>query len=189
MSPMYGVIRAENDVSNCTERLRMCRVPVAVCVSYGWLSTCSLMCSVLLQFNRFCINSLLSLCHSITSIHSAMLLFSFIHFFLLHSFTILSLPLIPVKLSFDCYSALSSIVLLIYLSLFFTLCTSPSLLSHSLCFIVLQSYQTSLTYIHSCRRDPFQKEASVAKTADFLSANITGCSYSTFKSPSTWRCV
>lgn len=122
MSPMYGVIRAENDVSNCTERPRMCRVPVAVCVSvcvsYGWLSTCSLMCSVLLQFNRFCINSLLSLCHSITSIHSAMLLFLFIHFFLLHSFTILSLPLIPVKLSLDCYSALSSIVLLIYLSLF-----------------------------------------------------------------------
>lgn len=30
MSPMYGVIRAENDVCNCTERLRMYRVPAAV---------------------------------------------------------------------------------------------------------------------------------------------------------------
>jgi len=90
-----------------------------VCECYGWLSTCSLMCSVLLQFNRFCVNSLLSLCQIITSIHSAMLLFLFIHFFLLHSFTIVSLPLIPVELSLDCYSALSSIVELIYLSLFF----------------------------------------------------------------------
>ncbi len=96
----------------------VCVVCVCVCVCHGWLGTCGLMCSVLLQFNRFCINSLLSLCQSITSIHSVMLLFLFIHFFLLHSFTIVSLPLIPVELSLDCYSALSSIVLLIYLSLF-----------------------------------------------------------------------
>ncbi len=87
MSPENRVLRAENDVSNCTERLRMCLVPVAVCicvrvcVCHGWLGTCGLMCSVLLQFNRFCINSLLSLCQSITSIHSVMLLFLFIHFF------------------------------------------------------------------------------------------------------------
>jgi len=130
-----------------------------VCECYGWLSTCSLMCSVLLQFNRFCVNSLLSLCQIITSIHSAMLLFLFIHFFLLHSFTIVSLPLIPVELSLDCYSALSSIVELIYLSLFFflTLSTSPSLISLSLFHTVLQSYQTGLTCIHRCQRDPFQK--------------------------------
>lgn len=132
---------------------------VCVCVCYGWLSTCSLMCSVLLQFNRFCINSLPlslpehyfhSLCHAPILVHTV--------FFLLLSFTILSLPLIPVELSLDCYSALSSIVLLIYLSRFFfsfTLCTS--LISLSLFHIVLQSYQTGLTYIHSCRRDPFQK--------------------------------
>ncbi len=106
---------------------------VCVCVCHGWLGTCSLMCSVLLQFNRFCINSLLSLCQSITSIHSGMLLFLFIHFFLLHSFTILSLPLIPVELSLDCYSALSSIVLLIYLSLF-SLC-DPLPLSYLALFV------------------------------------------------------
>lgn len=130
-----------------------------VCVCELWLlSTCSLMCSVLLQFNRFCINSLLSLCQSITSIHSAMLLFLFIHFFssaLFHNFISSSHSRGTVPRLLFCSVIHCSTHL--FESFFFTLSTSPSLISLSLFHIVLQSYQTGLTYIHSCRRDPFQK--------------------------------
>ncbi len=132
-------------------------VCVCVCVCHGWLGTCGLMCSVLLQFNRFCINSLLSLCQSITSIHSVMLLFLFIHFF----FCTRSQLYLFLSFLWNCPS---TVILLChplsysFIWVFFhSLHLSRSLISLSLFHIVLQSYQTGLTYIHTCRRDPFQK--------------------------------
>lgn len=113
-----------------------------------------------------------SLCHAPILVHT---------FFLLHSFTILSLPVIPVELSLDCYSALSSIVLLIYLNLFSL--SAPLPLSYLTLFVShspaeLPDWSNIYSYLP---KGPISKEASVAKIADFLSANITGCSYSTFK--------
>ncbi len=155
-------------------------VCVCVCVCHGWLGTCGLMCSVLLQFNRFCINSLLSLCQSITSIHSVMLLFLFIHFFFCtRSQLYLFLSFLwncPSTVILLCHPLSNSFIWVFFHSLHLSRSYITLFVSHSP--VELPDWSNIYSYLP---KGPISKEASVAKTADFLPANITGCSYSTFK--------
>lgn len=171
MSLMYGVIGAENDVCNW---LRMYCVPMAVRVS-----VCMLWMAEYVQSYVFCPLTIQSFLHQqfsfsrpehyVHSLSHATILVQTI-FVLLRSFTFLSLPLFPMVLPLCCYSALSSIVSLIYLSLFFIPCTSLSLfplISFSLFRIVLRSHRADLTYIHCCRRDPFQMKGFCCQDSRF----------------------
>lgn len=79
----------------------------------------------------------------------------------------LSLPLIPMELPLRCYSALSSIVPLIYFSLHSPHLSLFPLISVSLFHIVLPSHRADLTYIRRCRRDPFQMKGFCCQDSRF----------------------
>lgn len=136
----------------------MCRVPVAVCVYVmdGWVR--AVLC-VLFSYNSivsastvFSLSARALLPFTLSCSYSC----SYIFFFCTRSqfYLFLSFPWnCPSTVILLCHPLSYSFIWVFFHSVHL----SRSLISLSLFHIVLQSYQTGLTYIHSRQRDPFQK--------------------------------